>query len=160
VAVLEIMYLVPGGIVTFLLGRILWDKYKIAQYEQSVKRYLEALGCPSYDEEKVLNHYRQGSDPSRAAFWVDYRWKLKGPIFVLAGNYGEARGWALSQGLSRDQIIYINSVEKILGIRRGMRFVKVGRWHHKKWIDRILQELIIKAAIELNPEDLSVYEDK
>lgn len=78
-------------------------------------------------------------------------------ILILAGTYRQARWWAETHGFLWDKdVMYVDDYRRILGIKRGLSFVRVGTWDNRPFhkTDRILEQFKIHLCAELNPDTL------
>jgi len=73
-------------------------------------------------------------------------------IFIFAGNANEARDWMRLNSGKYFDAIYISHYSKILGLRRGLKYVRLLGWFTHPQAKLINQYLYIKDAINVTSE--------
>lgn len=74
-------------------------------------------------------------------------------LYILAGNYPEAKYWAISKKLSLGQDAkYVSSSRVLRGSKRYFRYVQVGMWKDHACFYSIQRMIMLRNGIRINKE--------
>ena len=59
-------------------------------------------------------------------------------VYVVSGNFDEARGWAREAGIPFSELIYVNTVTRLRGVTDPL-IAYVGTWRNRKDLEEIRQ---------------------
>lgn len=74
-------------------------------------------------------------------------------LYVLAYTHHEYLDFLYRRGIASNEAYLISVPEKIMGLKRGFHYVKVGRWRRLSNLPHILALLKAKEAIEIAVPD-------